>query len=175
MQEAYYVVMREAMGAEPIAGTKLRLLWFLKFSAKELALARKEEVFKKGWKLSFSWSSNRTVTDGKEFPVFAKGRDGQEGDVGQAHKVQVWSWIEFLLLQQGRVVIHASEEKAEGERKQQRGTAEAVCGVGVSSRSCPCWNNTKSFLDHGRVFPALTSTSENSLLFPATGEEGSPF
>lgn len=75
MQEAYYVVMREeAMGAEPITGgTKLRLLWFLTFSAKELALPRKEEVFKKGWKSSFSWSSNGTVTDGKEFPVLLKG------------------------------------------------------------------------------------------------------
>lgn len=91
MQEAYYVVMKEeAMGAERITGgTKLRLLCFLTFSAKELALPRKEEVFKKGWKSSFSWSSNGTVRDGKEFPVFAKGRDGQERDLGQAHKVQV--------------------------------------------------------------------------------------
>lgn len=62
--------------------------------------------------------------------MFAKGHDGQEGDLGQAHKVQIWSWVEFLLLQQGRIVIHASEEKAEGERKQERGTAEAVCGAG---------------------------------------------
>lgn len=147
MQEAYYVVMREeAMGAEPITGgTKLRLLWFLKSSAKELALPRKEEVFKKGWKSSFSWSSNGTVTDGKEFPVFAEGRDGQEGDLGQAHKVQVWSWIEFLLLQQGRVVIRASEEKAEGERKQQRGTAEAVW--------CGCFLKELSLLEQYKIIP----------------------
>lgn len=31
---------------------------------------------------SFLWSSNRTVTDSKEIPVFAKWHDGQEGALG---------------------------------------------------------------------------------------------
>lgn len=50
--------------------------------------------------------------------MFAKDHDGQERDLGQAHKVKVGRWVGFYCCN-GRVVIHASEEKtvAEGERK----------------------------------------------------------
>ena len=45
-------------------------------------------------------------------------------------------------------------------RKEARSTnckAKAGCGAeSVSPGSCPCWNNMKLFLDHGRVFPSLT-------------------
>lgn len=46
----------------------------------------------------------------------------------QAHS---FSEVGFLLLQEGRIVVHAGVEKAaaEGERKQEQGTAEAVCGA----------------------------------------------
>lgn len=45
----------------------------------------------------------------------------------------------------------------------------------VSPRSSPSWNNMKSFLNPGRDFPVLTSTSENGLPFLAKDEGGSPF
>lgn len=45
-------------------------------------------------------------------------------------------------------------QKEKGSKKKEWQKLAVV--LGVSPRSCPCWDNTKLFLDHGRVFPALT-------------------
>lgn len=77
----------------------------------------------------------------------------------------------------GRVVIHASVEKAVagGERKQEKEQQKLFVVLGVSP-SRPHWDYTEPFLDHGRVFPALTSTSEMVYSFQLqVSEEDSPF
>lgn len=96
--------------------------------------------------------------------MLAKGHDGQEGDLRQAHKG-------FLKLNfyccSGRVVIHTSVERllqrGKGSKNKEQWKPSVV--LGVSLTRCPHWDNTKSFLDHARVFPALTSTSE--MVYPS--------
>lgn len=58
----------------------------------------------------------------------------------------------------GKKAVEGGRGRKEA-RSKKNDKAKAVCGAeSISPRSCPCWNNTKLFLDHGRVFPALTST-----------------
>lgn len=77
-------------------------------------------------------------------------------------------------MQMGKKAFKGCKERKEARSKSCK--AKALCGAeSVCPRSSPSWNNMKSFLDPGRGFPALTSTSENGLPFLASDEGGSPF
>lgn len=128
------------------------------------------------WKSSFSRSSTRTFTDSKEIPAFAKWHEGQEGEPGHGSgQVRSWSQVSFSLIQQWGVVKHESETKGirgvgkrEGRQDQGGVKLKLSLSCGASSTfpgSCPCWGIKKSFLDCGRVFPCLTSTSEKGCPF----------
>lgn len=96
--------------------------------------------------------------------MLAKGHDCQERDLRQAH--EVFQKLNFYCFS-GRVGIHASVERLLQREKESKNKGQWKLSVvlGVSLTRCPCWDNTKSFLDHGRVFPALTSTSE--MVYPS--------
>lgn len=96
--------------------------------------------------------------------MLAKGHDGQEGDLRQAHKV--FQKLNFYCCN-GRVGIHASVERLLQREKgsKNKGQWKLSVVLGVSLTRCRRWDNTKSFLDHGRVFPSLTSTSE--MVYPS--------
>lgn len=91
--------------------------------------------------------------------MLAKGHDGQEGDLGQVNKV--FQRLNFCCCNR-TVVVHASVDRLLQREKGSKNKEEWKLSVmmAVFLRSCPCWDNTKSFWDHGRVFPVLTSTSE---------------
>lgn len=80
-------------------------------------------------------------------------------DLRQAH--EVFQKLNFYCFS-GRVGIHASVERLLQREKESKNKGQWKLSVvlGVSLTRCPRWDNTKSILDHGRVFPALTSTSE---------------
>lgn len=104
--------------------------------------------------------------------MLAKGHDGQEGDLRQAHKV-------FLKLNfyccNGRVVIHASVERLLQKEKGSKNKEQwkLVCGAG-------CFPNKMSSLGQHTIisgscqgFPSSDINFRDGLPFPA--EEGSPF
>lgn len=110
--------------------------------------------------------------------MFAKWPDGQEGDLGQAFKVQVWSQVVFAATT-GESYKSCTWGKrllrvAEGEGRQDQRTAKQKLSVvlRVSPQGAVPVGTVRN---RSRVFPALTSTSENGLPFPAMSEEDSPF